>query len=125
MNTQKKQGFAAIALVLILSMAAFMAVRPSANAQLPVHPPIKVFAYVGIVPSTIGVDQQVLVTYRVDQPAAGALVRSGHFNGTSLTITKPDGSKEVRENLEMDATSSGWFTFTPTSVGTYYFQMHF
>src|SRR3989304_4641996 len=64
MNTQKKQGFAAIALVLILSMAAFMAVIPSANAQLPVQPPTKVFEFIGVVPPTLGVHQHALLVWR-------------------------------------------------------------
>ena len=126
MNTQKKQGFAAIALILILAISTFMIFAPSTNAIL--MPPInfdEVFAYISVVPNPIGVDQIVLVTYRLDQPALGALVRTNHFNGTSVTITKPDGTSEVRSDLAMDATSSGWFTYTPTSVGTYKFQMHF
>lgn len=96
----------------------------SATAQVD-RGQIKVFAYISAVPNPVGVGQVVFVTYRVDQPAAGALVRSGHFNGTSVIITKPDGTTETKENLEMDSTSSGWFMYTPSQTGTYYFQMFF
>ena len=125
MKNPNKLTLATVFLILLLTISAFMATAPSANAAVIIRDPYTTFAYTSATPNPVGVGQTVLVTYRVDQPAAGAQVRSGHFNGTSMTITKPDGTTEIRQNLEMDSTSSGWFAYTPTQTGTYYFQMHF
>ncbi|MFB3889271.1 MAG: PQQ-binding-like beta-propeller repeat protein [Candidatus Bathyarchaeia archaeon] len=90
-------------------------------------PPItfNVFAYISAVPSPIGVGETALVTFRIDQPLMGALERIGHANGTTVTITKPDGTTENKGPFSLDSTSSGWMTYTPTQAGTYYFQFHF
>ena len=122
MNTKYKTAITAITLTIILGASTLFALIPSANAAFG---PIKTFSYIGAYPTPIGVGQTALVTYRVDQPAAGALANSGHFNGTSVTIVKPDGTTETKSNLEMDATSSGWFSYVPDQVGTYTFKMHF
>ena len=124
MKSFKKQVLTIVALLLILSTTLMAGMMQFSSAQVD-RGQIKVFAYISAYPNPIGVNQQAIVTYRVDQPAAGALVRSGLFNGTSVTITKPDGTTETRQNLEMDSTSSGWFLYTPTQTGTYYFQMFF
>jgi hypothetical protein len=120
-----KKLVATITLILMLSISIFAASMQTANAAVVIKPPYTVFAYLSATPSPIGVNQIALVTYRVDQPAYGAVSLSGHFNGTSVTITKPDNKTETKLNLAMDATSSGWFQYTPTVPGTYYFQMHF
>ncbi len=119
-----KKTIFAITLVLILATSTMLVLLPSANAQVD-RGQIQVFAYISANPSPIGVGQTALITFRVDQPLAGATVRSGLPNGTSVTITKPDGTTETKENLPMDSTSSGWFLYTPTQTGTYYFQMFF
>jgi hypothetical protein len=121
MKIRNKQVITAVSLILLLALSAFMIAAPPASALRY----FDTYAYIGVVPNPVGVNQNILVTYRVDQPATGAQVRTGHFNGTSVTITKPDGTSEVRSDSAMDATSSGWFKYTPTVVGTYKFQMHF
>jgi hypothetical protein len=121
----KTQNIVSIALILILTVSAFMAAVSSANAAFVAKPPYDTFAYISANPNPVGVGQMVLVTFRVDQPAYGAVANSGHFNGTSVTITLPNNTTDVRTNLAMDATSSGWFAYYPTMAGTYTFQMHF
>ena len=118
---QKKHKISIIALVLLLSTTSLIVFTPIANAVRY----FDTFAYIIATPNPIGVSQTALVTYRVDQPATGALVRSGLFSGSSMTITRPDGTTETKSNLIQDATSSGWITYTPNQVGTYYFQYHF
>jgi hypothetical protein len=83
------------------------------------------YSYIGAFPNPIGVGQTALVTYRIDQPGAGLNVYTGGFNGSSVTITRPDGTSETKSDLPQDPTSSGWFTYTPTQVGTYTFVHHF
>jgi outer membrane protein assembly factor BamB len=111
----------AVTVALILTMSMFMISTPDANAAVN----IDTFAYVMLAPDVVQVDNTLVVEYRIDKVAQGAIDTAGHFNGTSVTITKPDGSTEVRENLVMDATSGGWFMYTPTSLGTYKFKMNF
>jgi hypothetical protein len=125
MNKLQKRAIASVALLIVLSISAVAAILPSASAAVVIKQPYTTFAYLSATPNPIGVNQLALVTFRVDQPAFGAVSLSGHFNGTSVTITKPDNKTETRTNLAMDATSSGWFQYTPTMTGTYYFQVHF
>ncbi len=42
-----------------------------------------------------------------------------------MIITRPDGTTETKGPITLDSTSSGWLLYTPTVVGTYYFQMNF
>src|SRR3989304_5404856 len=121
MHIKKTKMLFAVTIALILTMSALIANTPTANAAVN----IDTFAYVMLAPDVVQVDNIVVVEYRIDKVAQGATDTAGHFNGTSVTITKPDGSTEVRENLVMDATSGGWFMFTPTSLGTYKFKMNF
>jgi hypothetical protein len=120
-----KKYLLSLLIIAILSTPLLMSAIPSADAQITVRDPLPIFAYVGAYPNPIGVNQIALVTYRVDQPGGGLNVYTGGFNGSSVTITKPDGTTETKSNLPMDPTSSGWFTYVPTEVGTYTFQMHF
>ena len=108
-------------MILILSATLFIAVTPLVSALRY----FDTFAYVIATPTPIGVGQTALVTYRVDQPMTGATVSTGGFSGSSVTITRPDGTTETKSDLPMDSTSSGWFSYTPDQIGTYYFQMHF
>ncbi len=124
MSIIRKTAIATIALVIAL-LISVLATTQFASAAPVIMPPCPVFAYLSATPSPIGVNQIALITFRVDQPAAGAVSLSGHFNGTSITITRPDKTTETKTNLDMDATSSGWMQYTPTMTGTYYFQMHF
>jgi len=124
MKKNSKAIITIVSLILIVAAATMAIIIPSAIG-LVVRDPMPTYSYVGAFPDPIGVDQTALVTYRVDQPGAGLNVFTGGFNGTSVTITKPDGTTETKSDLPMDSTSSGWFTYTPTQVGTYYFQMNF
>jgi hypothetical protein len=121
LNNKLKTAITAITLTILLAMPTIITL---ANAQ-EYFGPVKTFAYVGAYPTPIGVGQSALVTYRVDQPGAGLNVRTGGFNGSSVTITRPDGTTETKSDLKMDSTSSGFFTYTPDQVGTYTFVMNF
>ena len=118
---KNKKIYSVFALILMLSTTIFIAFTPTVNAVRY----FDTYAYIIATPNPIGVGQNALVTYRVDQPASGATVDSGHFTGSSMTITKPDGTTEIKSDLVQDSTSSGWITYTPNQVGTYTFQYHF
>jgi len=121
---QKKQTLTTIALilVLILSASALMAIVPTASAAVV---QIDTYAYVMLSPDSAGIGQQVLVSYRIDKVRFGAIDTANHFEGFSVTISKPDGTTETKSSLDVDSTSGGWFIYTPTQVGTYKFQTHF
>lgn len=112
-------------LVFLLAVSMLMVIAPFVNAAVRIRTPYDTFAYISANPSPIGVGQDAIVTFRIDQPLAGAQVRSGLANGTTVTITRPDGTTETKGPITLDSTSSGWFIYTPTVVGTYYFQMNF
>lgn len=108
------------AVALLLTMSLFMSIP--ANAAVVNIP---TYSYVLVAPDVAQIGTNVVVEYRIDKVARGALDLSGHFNGTSITITKPDNSTEVMQNLPLDATSGGYFVYTPASLGTYKFKMNF
>jgi hypothetical protein len=122
MKTPKKRTLAATALILLLTISAMMTLIPSAGA---VVIEIDTYAHMLLSPRPAAVNQNLLVTFRIDKLAFGALIRSGHFNGTTVTIQKPDGTTETKGPYELDATSSGWFIYVPTKVGTYQFTTNF
>jgi hypothetical protein len=125
MNKNRKTMITTFALILAITLATLLSIAPSVKGQIIIRDPMPTYSYIGAFPNPIGVGQNALVTYRVDQPGAGLNVFTGGFNGSSVTITKPDGTSETRSDLAQDATSSGWFSYTPTQVGTYTFQHHF
>ena len=113
---------------LLVSLMVFPALLVNQNIAIAVvNPPIvfDVFAYVSAVPDPVGVGQTAIITFRVDQPLAGASIRSGLASGITVTVTKPDNKTETKGPFTLDSTSSGWMYYTPNQVGTYYFQMHF
>jgi hypothetical protein len=122
LKTLDKKILISTALIMLM---VFAAVMQTTNAAVRIRTPYETFAYLSAVPTPIGVGQTAVVTFRVDQPLAGATIRSGLANGTTVTVTKPDGTTENKGPFIMDATSSGWMLYTPTQTGTYYFQMHF
>lgn len=47
------------------------------------------------------------------------------FTGLTVTVTKPDGTKETLGPFRTDSTGSTGTSYTPTMVGNYTFQTHF
>ncbi len=122
-NTRPKK-IVATALVLMLTLSAFLILAQNAIAATNIIN-IETNAYVMLGPSRVGVGQTMTVTYRIDKVAFGATIRAGLWNGSSVTITTPDGKTEQRTNLKVDSTSAGWFAYTPTKTGNYTFVYHF
>ena len=102
MQTRKNRILSAITLVLVIAFATSLIILPATNAAVVIRTPYKTFAYVSAVPNPIGVNQQGIITFRIDQPLTGATVRAGHANGTTITITKPDGTTETKGPFELD-----------------------
>ncbi len=121
-KTKNRKIAISLILTLILPVFAVLATAPAANAAVV---QIDTYAYIMLSPDPVGIGQQVLVSYRIDKVRMGATDTANHFEGFSVSITKPDGTAETRSNLDVDSTSGGWFLFAPTMTGTYKFQTHF
>ena len=78
-------------------------------------------AFLSFTPTTIGVNQPVLVnTWTTPPPDADRL----HEN-YQITITAPDKTQTVETINSEVADGTAWFTFTPTQTGTYQLQFNF
>jgi hypothetical protein len=113
-----------MAIILMLSAITIIAAVPSANAATKM---VETFSYVAAAPDPVGVNQDLLVTFRLDKvsPNAGALGAGTMFTGFTVIITKPDGSVYNKTGLSTDPTSNGWFIYVPTVAGQYTLQTYF
>jgi outer membrane protein assembly factor BamB len=103
-----------IVLILVLCLAIFIGCIPTAAAaDISTHP------YLAINPNPIGVNDYVEVTVWLEPlPPTDADI----FHGFQVTITKPDGSTENKGPLASSTVGSQYFTYTPTTIGTYTFE---
>ena len=97
---------------------------PSANAATKM---VDTFSFIAAAPDPVGVNQNLLVTFRLDKvsPNAAALGAGTMFTGFTVIITKPDGSVYNKTGLTTDPTSNGWFIYVPTVAGQYTLQTVF
>jgi hypothetical protein len=109
-----------IALFLLLTITVTLVALPAANAHTPIWQ-IPTFAYISVRPNPVGVGQTVLIVFWLDK----SLPSATEFNDIKmhdykLTITKPDGTTEVKTwPYIADPTSSQYTLYTPDQVGTY------
>jgi hypothetical protein len=85
-------------------------------------PPRPTFAYLGVIPNPVGVNQPVLLHVGITLGLRS--VKMG-WEGLSVTIEKPDGTTETVSNIRTDSTGGTGVAWTPTMVGTYTLQSHF
>jgi outer membrane protein assembly factor BamB len=93
---------------------------PTANAHTPIWK-ITSYAYLMASPNPVGVGQRVAIVMWVDTPMPGALVTNDiKRHDYKLTITAPDGTKEVMNwPVITDPTSIQYTSWTPDQTGTY------
>jgi outer membrane protein assembly factor BamB len=117
---KKNKTLATITLILLMIVAA-VSLTPGANAQ---PPPLtkQTNAYVGLIPSTVGVNQDVLIHLGIFSTSPGTAFG---WQGLTATITAPDGTSQTLGPFKTDATGGTGTSFTPTQVGTYTVQSHF
>jgi hypothetical protein len=115
---------ATIALILLLTLAAYASTISTVNAATK---QIQTYAYIAASPNPAGVGKTVVVTFRIDKLSPTATGTSGgdHFSTYTATITRPDGTIETKGPFTADSTSSGYFTYTPSTVGNYAMKIHF
>ena len=115
-----------IAFLLIMTFAISLLTIPAALAQLGV-PYVSTgksatYAFIGATPNPVGVGQQVLLHIGITQQLN--TVQYG-WEGLTVTVTKPDGSKQTLGPFKTDSTGGTGTIFVPEVVGNYTLQSHF
>jgi hypothetical protein len=134
-SINKAKSAAVIVTVLLLASVTLMAMslqvaeadtipQPTIAVPAGVTPDVSVAATCAFSasPWVVGVGQPILVNYWVT-PA----VNNNRFFADAfvVTITKPDGTKDVMTVSSEISTGAGWFNWIPTDVGTYTFNLEF
>lgn len=104
----------------MLSIVTSMTLIPTAAADTPTH------AFVSVSPNPVGVNQNASISMWIDkpQPTLGGIVSDVWHNYT-LTVTKPDGTKETFGPFDADPASFVSVTYKPTTIGTYILKFTF
>ncbi|MCW4045828.1 MAG: PQQ-binding-like beta-propeller repeat protein, partial [Candidatus Bathyarchaeota archaeon] len=123
MNDKCKSRATLIVLFLTLTIAAPLAL-PLASAHTPPWK-IPTWCYIGVVPQTIGVNQEATIVFWLNEYPPTAQGGYGDRWTFTVEVTKPDGSKENLGPYTSDPVGSGWTSYTPTQVGTYTFVAKF
>ena len=130
MNTNYKNAFYAVSLILIFAISIGMTFAPTASAQIGVPQPEKTVGYISVAPTLVGVGQKATVNLWV-LPLPTDMLYAGYFNGyTGITVTfvKPDGTKDSFQPVdgtgnyvagETEATGSLYFTYAPDEAGNW------
>jgi hypothetical protein len=120
MKELNKKSFSLISLFLILSLVLPFATISTADAHTPAWD-IPSFAYVVAQPNPVGVGQRIMIYMWVDIPMPSAAIANDvRRHDYSLTITRPDGTKETQSWPRIDDTTGiQMFPYSPSQVGTY------
>ncbi len=116
-----KKIFSSIFAILLLSTIVITLVLPATNAQS-TYRNKKTYAIVGLMPDKVGVGQEALVFMGVTDYL---LNPDDGFTGITVTVTKPDGTKDTLGPYTTDSTGATGDTYIPDAVGNYTFQSHF
>jgi len=117
---RRKSKATIVALFLLFAMAVSLVALPAATAH---DPPWKIATYVKIHvnPNPVGVGQETFIVMFTTWALPGAAVGNDiRFHDFKLTITKPDGTKEIKDwPVVPDSGGSAWIVYTPDQLGTY------
>ena len=108
-------------MILVLAITTLIGGISIAKAQPP-GPDKKTFAFVGLIPDTVGVGQEVLVHMGINTPTGGP---EWGWTGLTAKITRPDGTTQTLGPFTTDATGGTGGAFTTSQVGTYTVQVFF
>jgi len=147
--TNLKGKTLAIALILVLALSSAIAIIPSTKAQVapsdatntPFNaaaatigtnglPNIPTFAGLTVAPNPAGVGQavQCIMVIQLLPASIGVEAKTGvtgGWAGYTLTITNPNGTTTQEGPFLSDVSGTYQISFTPDTVGTYYFQFSF
>jgi hypothetical protein len=108
-----------ITLILMFAIVISLVALPPANAQSGTR---KTYAFIGAVPNPVGVGQEVLLHVGITHPLSSDLY---HWDGLTVTITRPDGHTETLGPFSTDSTGGTGTVYVPTMTGNYTLQTHF
>lgn len=122
MTNSKGKTTIVAALFIILAMTVALFAMPGEKQSALAQDTKQSFAYIGVTPNPVGVNQEVLLhvgsTEQLQQEADG-------YEDLSVTIERPDGETDTIDNIRTDSTGGTGRTYVPTMEGTYYVQSHF
>ena len=122
---QNKTMAILIAAILTISIGTSMILIPNAQAHTPAWS-LKTYSYVNVAPNPIGVGQTVYVNFWLNVPPPTATGAYGdRWTNLTVSVTKPDGSKETLGPFTSDDTGGTSTRYTPSMVGDYTFQLVF
>ena len=116
MKTKRNLALLIVFLLMISSIASLTTVTSHTPPwTFPTH------AYISVSPNPVGVGQEALIIFWMDRTIQGtALTNQIRYRDYQLTITAPDGTVQTEKwAIVMDTTTSQYFPFTPSQVGTY------
>jgi outer membrane protein assembly factor BamB len=109
-----------IAIILMMTLSALFAIAPASGATLKTTQP-----YISVAPSTVGVGQMVSVNFYMAPTPVDQYNHDVKYLGFEVTLTKPDGTKEVIGPIDSDPIGSNWFNYVPDQVGTWSAVLHY
>ena len=149
-NKKSSAKAIAVLLILLMTMAAFLLLQPTVTGQYTKMPDRETFTSVGVTPSLIGLGQEVMINVMVYPGPEGPtyeaqsivqMVNEGKaagFANVSVTITKPDGTKDTFKPVDISLQTLGinepgrmqivghlMFSYVPTLVGNYSITANF
>jgi outer membrane protein assembly factor BamB len=120
MKIQLNRTLSTIALILLLTVSAMMAIMPAVNAHTPAWN-VPTTSYVSASPNVIGIGQSTTIVVWVDRysPTAGGGIGQ-RWDGFLITITKPDGTKLTIGPWKCSSdVGSDFKVYTPDQIGAY------
>jgi hypothetical protein len=109
-----------IAVILLTSVAASIALLPSVDAAYQTY--YLDMAYVSVAPNTVGVGQNVIIAFWCDKLPPTALGDYGDRWTFDVNIIKPDGTNDTITNIESDPVGAGYTNYVPADTGNYTIQ---
>ena len=120
-----KNRIIAISVIVLLSLSMATMLSQTAKAQTQTYTK-QLYCFLAVQPNPIGVGQTVVVAMWLDTtPFIFPNNTETPWMGYYVTITLPDNTTTKMGPFNSDAAATHAFDYTPTEVGTYYFQMSF
>ena len=120
-NTKNRKFAILFAILLMTSIGASMILMPQTSAHTPGWT-IPTYARVTAEPNPVGVGQPISIVMWIDKSFGtdSAITNNWRFHNYNLTIVDPNGGvNSTIFSYVADSTSSQFYKYTPTVVGTY------
>ena len=126
MNTLKNKKILSIAIILILSLSAILAVSSTVNAQLSTANEVfPTWTFISVTPPIDGVGQQAMVVFWLNFLPPTAQGQYGDRWTFMVNVVKPDGTNDTLGPFGSDPVGSSYTSYVPTETGQYEFQAIF